>query len=369
MRQDKDLKVNRTQEVRGYIDRLVKCLSEIQDDGQLLQFKTSGIIVDDKSWNVWNWPQGVGLYGLYKYYQMTGEKVVFDLIVKWFDEGIAYGTPDKNVNTMAPLLTMAYLYEETGDKKYKPYLEEWAKWAMYKMPRTEENGLQHITYGHDHDGQLWDDTLVMTVLPLAKIGKLFDNKLYIEEAKRQFLIHAKYLLDVETGLFFHGWNFNGRHNFARALWGRGNTWITIAIPELLDILQLDPEDAFRVHMIQILDCQIQALAKYQDESGLWHTLINDPTSYVEASATAGFAYGILRAVQERYVDEKYKATAESAIDGLLGHIDEQGYVQNVSVGTGASQDIERYKKVKISPMPYGQALAILCLSEYLREFM
>jgi unsaturated rhamnogalacturonyl hydrolase len=369
MRQDKDLKLNRTKEIKGYIDLLVKSLSEIKDDGQLLQFKTSGVIVDDKSWNVWNWPQGVGLYGLYKYYQMSDDKNAYNLIVKWFEEGIDYGTPDKNVNTMAPLLAMAYLYEETANPKYKPYLEEWAKWAMYQMPRTLENGLQHMTYGHAHDGQLWDDTLVMTVLPLAKIGKLLNNKKYLEEAKRQFLIHAKYLLDVNTGLFFHAWDFNGRHNFAKALWARGNAWITIAIPEIIDILELEEQDALRVHLIQLLECQVEALAKYQSESGLWHTLINDDTSYVEASATAGFAYGILRAIHERYIDEKYKSVALKAIEGIIDNIDENGALKNVSIGTGASMDIERYKKVKISPMPYGQALSILCLSEYLREFM
>ncbi len=28
--------------------------------------------------------------------------------------------------------------------------------------------------------------------------------------------------------------------------------------------------------------------RFQDESGMWHTLVDDPTSYVEASATCGF---------------------------------------------------------------------------------
>lgn len=61
------------------------------------------------------------------------------------------------------------------------------------------------------------------VLPLAKIGKVLNRPHYVEEAKRQFLIHIKYLFDTKTGLFFHGWTFeDGGHNFAKALWGRGN---------------------------------------------------------------------------------------------------------------------------------------------------
>lgn len=67
---------------------------------------------------------------------------------------------------------------------------------------------------------------MMTVLPLAKIGKVLNRPHYIEEAKRQFLIHIKYLFDTKTGLFFHGWTFeDGGHNFAKALWGRGNRYL------------------------------------------------------------------------------------------------------------------------------------------------
>lgn len=88
---------------------------------------------------------------------------------------------------MSPLLTAAYLHEG-GYGDYKVHLEAWAEWAMYDMPRTEEQGLQHITYLVDNHQQLWDDTLMMTVLPLAKIGLLLGRNEYIEEAKRQFFV-------------------------------------------------------------------------------------------------------------------------------------------------------------------------------------
>lgn len=75
---------------------------------------------------------------------------------------------------------------------------------MYDMPRTEEGGLQHMTYLSDHYQQLWDDTLMMSVLPLAKIGLVLNRPEYVEEAKRQFMVHTKYLADKKTGLWFHG---------------------------------------------------------------------------------------------------------------------------------------------------------------------
>ena len=39
------------------------------------------------------------------------------------------------------------------------------------------------------------------------------------------------------------------------------------------------------YLVQLLTRQVEALEKYQIRN-LWHTIINDPTSYLEASATS-----------------------------------------------------------------------------------
>jgi unsaturated rhamnogalacturonyl hydrolase len=351
------------------IDTLMKNLSQIKDNTGEFLLDFDGLIVDDKSWHVWNWPQGVGLYGIFKFWKITNNEDAFELIKGWFDDRFIEGVPPKNVNTMAPLLTLAFLYEETRDQTYLPYLERWAEWVMYEMPRTDEDGLQHMTYGPENKNQLWDDTLMMTVLPLAKIGKLLNKPEYIEEAKKQFLIHIKYLADKKTGLWFHGWTFEEEHNYAEALWGRGNCWITIAIPELIEILDLKEGDFFREFLLSTLNKQIKALAQYQNESGLWHTLINDPTSYLEASATAGFAYGILKSIHKRYISSEYQEMADKAIRGIIREIGKDGALNKVSVGTGMGDTLEFYKEIRTTTMPYGQSLAILCLSEFLLEYI
>ncbi|UMX75809.1 glycoside hydrolase family 88 protein [Klebsiella pneumoniae] len=76
------------------------------------------------------------------------------------------------------------------------------------------------------------------------------------------------------------------------------------------------------------------MAKCQDDSGLWHTLLDDPHSYLEASATAGFAYGILKAVRKRYVGQHYAGVAEKAIRGIVQNISPQGELLQTSFGTG-----------------------------------
>lgn len=164
----------------------------------------------------------MGLYGIYKNFQITKNPRAFEIVHEWFEARMEEGAPPKNVNTMA------YLYEDTNDLRYLSYLKQWAEWVMHDMPRTNENGLQHATCGPENKKQLWDDTLMMTVLPLAKIGKLLQRPGYLEEARYQFMIHIKYLIDKRTGLWYHGWTFEENHNYAEAFWERGNCWLTIA---------------------------------------------------------------------------------------------------------------------------------------------
>jgi len=350
--------------VRRLTDNLVGITDET---GQFLLRLDDGRVIDTKGWAGWEWTHGVGLSGIWQYYDQTGETAMRDIIDSWFSARLAEGTT-KNVNTMAPFLTLAYRYEETGDRTLLPWLDSWAEWAMRAMPRTPHGGMQHITLAEENHHQLWDDTLMMTVLPLTKIGLLLDRPHYVREATFQFLTHVAYLMDRETGLWFHGWAFEGNHNFARARWARGNSWVTMVIPDFLELVDLPESDPVRRFLIEVLDAQVAALAGLQDESGLWHTLLDDPSSYVEASATAGFAYGILKAVRRGYLAAEYTAVAEKAVRAITANISDDGELQQVSFGTGMGPDLDFYRRIPRTSMPYGQAMAILCLAEYLRTY-
>ena len=357
-------------ELKALIHNVTNNLVNIEDKtGEFLLRLDDGRVIDTKGWAGWEWTHGIGLYGIYQYYQQTGDEKMRAVIDDWFTARLAEGTPTKNVNTMSPFLTLAYRYEETGNAAWRPYLERWAEWVMHEMPRTDKGAMQHIVYNNENHQQMWDDTLMMSVLPLAKIGKLLDRPEYVEEATYQFLVHVQYLMDRETDLWFHGWTFDGHHNFAQARWARGNSWLTIAIPEFLELVDLPENNATRRYLLQVLESQVSALAKCQDDSGLWHTLLDDPQSYLESSATAGFAYGILKAVRKRYIDASYAPVAEKAIQGVIKHINPAGELTQTSFGTAMGNDLDFYREIALTSMPYGQAMAILCLSEYLRVYL
>ena len=363
---------NKTQKL--ILKEKLECLLEAfvpilyEDDEAFLEgMKNRNLAGDDiRRYQHWEWTQGVGLYGLWKLFASTGEDKYLEILKKFYDNQLEIGFPALNVNTMAPFLTMSYLGEHLQSEIYLGPCRDAAKWVMERFPRTEEGGFQHMTSDSLNDQELWDDTLFMTVLFLAKMGQIEGKPEYIREAQHQFLLHAKYLADEKTGLWYHGWTFNGRHNFAKAFWGRGNCWVTIAIPEFLDMVKCEPQVAET--LTQVLIRQVNSLEKYQNASGMWHTLIDDPTSYVESSATCGFAYGILKGVHTGLLEPKYRQLAQKALNPILGYIGPDGVVQQVSYGTPMGRESKDfYKNIPLRQMPYGQALAMLFLIECLES--
>lgn len=314
----------------------------------------------------WEWHQGVGLYGMYQYYLETGRKDVLQGIIDWYEKNIADGLPEKNVNSTCPLFTLTYLYEETGDTRYLKICEEWADWVMNDMPRTEEGAFQHTVRNGRNDNQIWDDTLFMAVLFIARMGVLKKEQSYIDESVYQFLVHLKYLTDTKTGLLFHGWTFEGRHNFSRARWARGNCWLTAVVVEYLDIVP-NLDAGVKRFLLTALKGQVETLKKLQCEDGMWHTLLDDPDSYVETSATAGFGYGILKAVRKGYIDPSYFETGEKAAQAVIAHIADNGDVTQVSYGTGMGATLQEYKDIPIRLQPFGQALTMMLLAEYMKN--
>ncbi|MGH0051796.1 MAG: glycoside hydrolase family 88/105 protein [Sphaerochaetaceae bacterium] len=310
----------------------------------------------------WEWPQGIGLFALTQLWQKNRDPKQLMFLTSFYDQRIREGLPAKNINTMAPILALSLLAKERPKPSYLSTCREWAEWAMHELPRTAEGGFQHITSDTINNGELWDDTLMMAVAPLATIGVLLDEKRYQQEAIRQVRIHAKYLQDKTTGLWFHGYSFIEHSNFSGSFWGRGNCWVTISLPFLMETLSLNKDDyAF---FSSLLTDQAHALKACQDTKGMWHTLLDDSSSYLEASATCGFAYGLLRSQRLGFLDSSYQEVALRALSPIMDLIDDEGSVSQVSYGTPMGRtDKDFYKQIPLVKMPYGTALALLYLIE------
>lgn len=320
----------------------------------------------------WDWPQGVGLYGLLRIMQYDKNEKYKEFLHNWFVGNMELGLPSRNINTTTPLLTLAELNEYYHDPKFEELCLNWADWLMNCIPRTKEGGFQHVTSANGdrqgvrlNENEMWIDTLFMTVLFLNKMGQKYGREEWVDEGIHQMLMHIKYLYDKKTGLFYHGWTFNGNHNFGSVFWCRGNSWFTLGSMEYIEMSRGNLNPGVKTLVVDTYKAQAAALKKLQSRSGLWHTVLTDPESYEEVSGSAAIAAGILKGVRFGILDDSYLECAERAIKGILENIDEDGTVLKVSGGTGMGMDAEHYKNILIAPMAYGQALAILALAEAL----
>jgi unsaturated rhamnogalacturonyl hydrolase len=348
--------------LRNKIDLVAKAFSRLKGIKEgLVGLDAGGIQFDE-----WDWEVGVGLYGFLRRASAANDRPAIDDLVDWYTRQIARGLPPRQINSTAPMLPLAILIEHVDRPDFRDLVEDWAEWLVHKLPKTEDGGFQHVVKERLNDGELWDDTLFMACLFLARAGVVMGRPDWVDEAVYQFMVHARYLSDPVTGLWYHGWTFEGRHNFAKAFWARGNAWITVAIPELFKLVpDLNGKD--KRFLANVLASQVRALKKLQRADGMFHTLLDDPTSPVETSATAGIAYGILRGVETGILPVADRQHAERALAAVLSHIDGEGVVQGVSDGTPMGHDLEFYRRIPNLPTPYGQALTMLLLTEVLLE--
>lgn len=334
---------------------------------------TKGLIARDFGIEEWDWPQGVGLYGLNKLQQFYKDTRYNEFFSSWYKNNIDKGLPSANINTTAPYLTLVDLLEVLDKPEYEKMCKERAEWLMNKLPKTKEGGFQHVTSAVGdrmgvtlHEGQVWIDTLFMAVLFLNKMGQKYNNTAWIDESIHQVLLHIKYLYDKETGLFHHGFSFIENNNFGGIFWCRGNSWFTFGIIDYIESFKGTMNKGLELFLRDTFKAQADALIKLQAEDGLWHTVLDDPSSYTEVSGSAAIVTGILKGIKLGILDSSYEAYAEKAIEAICNNVSDDGTVLNVSAGTGIGMNAEHYKNILITPMAYGQSLALVALCEALK---
>lgn len=317
----------------------------------------------DTEWNMnmehWDWVPGVGLYGICR--GATVYAACDTYVEAWLKRNIEKSTLQLTVNSTAPYLGMLYSYERTGNEEYLQRCTRMADWILNEAPKTVDGGLEHtVTEGVVFHDQMWADTLFMVCIFMSRIGKVLGRQDFKDFASKQLELHFKFLQNPGTGLCYHGWDGAQRNHLSGCYWGRANAWIMAAAPEILEnVGEFSNKDT----VIKCYRALAEALRKHQTGEGGIRTLVDDETAYIETSATAGYAYGILRAVKMGLLDADYTSAAELAREYVLTQIKEDGSVVGVSGGTPIMKDAQAYKDIPTSTTLYGQGLTLLMLCE------
>jgi unsaturated rhamnogalacturonyl hydrolase len=106
-------------ELRKKLDLVVDKLLNLGGPDNAKELEESGgeaigFFARDFGIKEWDWPQGVGLYGLLKIMQYDKNENYKEFLHDWFVENMEMGLPSRNINTTTPLLTLSALTGQTG---------------------------------------------------------------------------------------------------------------------------------------------------------------------------------------------------------------------------------------------------------------
>lgn len=304
----------------------------------------------------WDWPCGVAYYGICEAYRVTGKKEYLELLKDRVDEYMELGLPSVwTVNTCAMGHCMITLYEETGEQRYWDVVMSKVKYLREEALRFGDHVLQHtVSAKNDFPEQCWADTLFMAAFFLLRVGVKEKDEEIIEDALNQYYWHIKYLQNQETGLWYHGYDNIAGDHMSGFYWGRANAWAAYTMSQVgkyLPECYLYPK---YLDVVGSINEQLSALKLFQTENGLWRTIVDDPDSYEEVSASCGIAAAMIakgNPLHFKYINK--------AISGALKEISSDGRVLHVSGGTAVMKDREGYRNISRDWIQgWGQGLAL-----------
>ncbi|MFC2172621.1 glycoside hydrolase family 88 protein [Acidobacteriota bacterium] len=328
----------------------------------------------------WSYQNALLLHGIYRVWQRTGDSSYFQYIKDWVDLHVdANGNIDAGIGSldnMLPGRLILSLYEETNDARYKKAADT-IRSAFYNWPTTSSGGICIYT----SLDQLWLDGLYMSLPFLVQYGTMFDDEVYCyNTAAEQLKIYADHLKDVNTGLLFHAYDDDGSASWADPVthhsaefWGRSIGWYSMALVDVLEYLPEDHPD--RNEILTILQDLVAGLANAQDETGLWHQVVDKghlSDNWLETSCTCMFTYSIAKAVENGYVNASYINTAMKGFSGLQtkSYLDgsDLTVLTQISVGTSVG-DYNYYINRKHSTNDYHGIGAFLIVNEQMQKYL
>ena len=228
-----------------------------------------------------------------------------------------------------------------------------ADYLLQTAQRTADGTLGHIGL------TVWPDTLISAIPFLMEMGRITQRPLYWDEAAAQMVKHAQHLQNAQTKLYRHAWDAETDTFLGPSYWCRGNSWPMIAAVEILSMLPT--QHAQRATILASFQQQAAALKPWQNASGLWPTVVNQPTFYLESSGSAMIAAALLQGVAEKWLEPAdFAVTAQQARFALWRQVHADGTVSGVSAPTGPMGDESAYNRIPISTSElYGQGALLL----------
>lgn len=278
--------------------------------------------------STWDYIDGCMIKAIMEMYAITKDEKYFafaDAFIdaKVFEDGSieGYNVEEKNIDNVNAGKTLFELYDLTGKEKYRKAID--LIYSQIKdMPRTEAGNFWHKNI---YPNQVWLDGMYMGQPFYMEYETRFNNKKNYEDIYNQFKNVIEIMRDPKTGLYYHAYD-SSREMFwcdkvtglSQNFWLRALGWYSMALLDTLDKADKSEEKICTLLKDAFVDL-MNAMLKYQDESGMWYQVVNFggmDRNYLETSGSSIMAYALLKGVRLGYLPAEYAQYGKKAFDGV-----------------------------------------------------
>jgi len=331
----------------------------------------------------WNYPNGILMFSILQFGKEQRKPAYVDFVKQYCDftvknlslfrtqvqdrhafRGFDYRIFRKSMldDAGSPPLPFVQLLLDSKTADYKPLVDSMALYVLHGQTTLDDGTLCRI---EPEAYTIWADDLFMSVPLLLRYASLTRDGGIYDMIAKQIINFQKYLYNPKTGLYTHGY-FVRTGKPSEVFWSRANGWVVWAMSEALLYLPERHKDYQRIK--KIFQQHIAGLASCQGESGMWHQVLNDPSTYEESSSTAMFTIALARGVRNRWIDQKYKTNLDRAWRALQKNISDDGVVKNICRGTGLGRTNGYYaEREKFLNDPRGLGAIITACGEMSRQ--
>ena len=182
-------------------------------------------------------------------------------------------------------------------------------WLAEHAPRDTDGTLFHLLDGRE----VWADTVYMVVPFLAVAGRAALAAAQIEGHRRRL---------CRDGLYSAIWSADTQSMRRADHWGGGNGWVVAAIARAARLVP-SLRGAATEHAREVLD----ACLALRRPDGLFHDVLDDPSTFVETNAAQMFAYAAFVGAADGWLPASYAGTARDLLAAASTKIDEHGVVR------------------------------------------
>jgi rhamnogalacturonyl hydrolase YesR len=205
----------------------------------------------------------------------------------------------------------------TGDPALNRAAMQMLDFLLFKAPRTSDG----IIYHNYNENMIWVDAIYMAPPFLAVAG-------HGVEAVKQINGYRNILLNPEKKLYYHIWDQDHQKYERKLFWGVGNGWAAAGMTRVIRALP-DSMNTEKKIIAGYIREVVDGCLKYQCEDGLFHDILDDPSTFVETNCAQMIAYTIYRGVKGGWLDSSYLKYAGKIRIAVHKKVDDFGLVQGV----------------------------------------